>query len=145
LADTPTGWRAYADYLAWQTVEGPTGKSKAYSSMSKGWALGGASFKKTLLQDHAVAEESRAWESDGVREVRELKWQAALDRLLRETPAKEMASHRKSAPWKVSLALRMKESTDASNGWLAERLQMGSAFYLSKHVGLHLKKVKGKA
>ena len=92
-----------------------------------------------------MAEESRAWESHGVKEVRELKWQAVLDQLRREVPAREMTNHRKSAPWKVSLALRMKESTEASNGWLAERLQMGSAFYLSKHVGLHLKKVNGKA
>jgi len=39
----------------------------------------------------------------------------------------------------------MKASTDASNGWLATQLGMGSSIYLSKHVGLARKKVKGKA
>jgi hypothetical protein len=53
----------------------------------------------------------------------------------------------------------MKETTDVSNTWLAERLDMGSAFYVSKHVGLlrrsssgeglrwlgELRRVKGKA
>ena len=145
LADTPAGWRAYADYLAWQLEEGPAGKSKAYVSMSQGWALGGKGFKQTLLQDQAVAADTRAWESTGVREVREAKWQAVLDRLRQRIPAKEAQDQRKSAPWKVKLATQMKAATDASNGWMAAQLDMGSGFYLSKHVGLARRKVKGKA
>ena len=145
LADTPAGWRAYADYLAWQLAEGPTGKSKAYVSMSRGWALGGKGFKQTLLQDQAVAADTRAWESNGVREVREAQWQAVLDRLRQGVPAKETQDQRKSAPWKVKLAAQMKTATDASNGWLAAQLGMGSGFYVSKHIGLARNKVKGKA
>jgi hypothetical protein len=45
----------------------------------------------------------------------------------------------------VKLTTQMKAATDASNGWLATRLGMGSAVYLSKHVGLACRKVKGKA
>ena len=145
LADTSAGWRAYADYLSWQLEEGPTGKSKAYVSLSKGWALGGKGFKQTLLQDQAVATDARAWESDGVREVRETKWQMVLDRLRQQVPAKETQDQRKSAPWKVQLAAQMKTTTDASNGWLATQLAMGSGFYVSKHIGLARNKVKGKA
>lgn len=145
LADTPAGWSAYADYLAWQLEEGPAGKSKAYVSMSQGWALGGKGFKQTLLQDQAVAVDTRAWESTGVREVREAQWQTVLDRLRRQVPAKDTQDQRKSASWKVKLATEMKATTDASNGWLADQLDMGSAVYLSKHVGLAARKVKGKA
>ena len=145
LADTSAGWRAYADYLSWQLEEGPTGKSKAYVSLSKGWALGGKGFKQTLLQDQAVATDARAWESDGVREVRETEWQMVLDRLRQQVPAKETQDQRKSAPWKVQLAAQMKTTTDASNGWLAAQLGMGSGFYVSKHIGLARNKVKGKA
>ncbi|MDQ5977311.1 MAG: Transposase [Verrucomicrobiota bacterium] len=136
LADTPAGWRAYADYLAWQTAEGPAGKSKAYVSMSKGWALGGKDFKQALLKDQAVAVEARAWESQGVKEVREARWQAALDRLVVEIPKADRENRRKSAPWKVRLALLMKDTTDVTNDWLARQLDMGSGFYVSKHVGL---------
>jgi hypothetical protein len=40
----------------------------------------------------------------------------------------------------------MKAATDASNGWLAAQLGMGSGTYLSKHVGLARRTgVKGKA
>jgi putative transposase len=145
LADSPAGWRVYADYLAWQMAEGPAGKSQAYVSMSRGWALGGKEFKQALLQDQAVAAETRAWESDGVQEVREARWQAALDALLGTLSKTEKADPRKSAPWKVKVALRLKETTDVTNGWLAERLDMGSGFYVSKHVGLAKRKVKGKA
>ncbi len=145
LADTPAGWKSYAEYLGWQATEGPVGKSKAYVSMSKGWALGGTGFKQALLQDHAVAVDARAWESKGVREVREAKWQEVLDRLSRAVPAKDKLDQRKSAPWKIGLAQHMKNSTDAPNDWLARCLGMGSGFYLSKHIGLARRKVKGKA
>ena len=43
---------------------------------------------------------------------------------------------RKSAGWKVAVAAHLKATTDVSNGWLAERLGMGSPTYVSKHVGL---------
>jgi putative transposase len=145
LPDTPAGWRSYANYLGWQLTDGPAGKSKAYVSMSKGWALGGKSFKQALLQDHSVATDARAWESEGVREVREAHWQKRLDGLRKQLAAKTMVDTRKSASWKVQLAGQMKAETDASNGWLAKQLGMGSAVYLSKHVGLARRKVKGKA
>jgi REP element-mobilizing transposase RayT len=145
LADTPAGRRSYADYLAWQAAEGPVGKSRVYVSMSKGWALGGKDFKQTLLQDQAVAAETRAWESKGVKEVREAQWQTELERLRRQIPEAQTRDRRKSAPWKVQLALQMKDRTDARNGWLAAQLDMSSGLYVSKHVGLAKKKVKGKA
>jgi hypothetical protein len=107
--------------------------------------LGGKGFKQTLLRDQAVAADARAWESSGVREVREAQWQAVLERLRQHLPTQQTRDQRKSAPWKVKLAAQMKAATDASNGWLAAQLDMGSPVYLSKHVGLARKKVKGKA
>ncbi len=144
LADTPAGWRSYGDYLAWQAAEGPAGKSKAYVSLSRGWVLGGGEFKRALLQDQALAVESRAWEGEGAREVRAARWKETLEALSRTLTAAEQQDRRKSAPWKVRLALQMKETTDVSNGWLAEQLDMGSGVYVSKHVGL-ARKVRGKA
>ena len=41
--------------------------------------------------------------------------------------------------------VHMTAETDAGNGGLAEQLGMGSAVYLSKHVSLASKKVKGEA
>ncbi|HEX9782541.1 MAG TPA: hypothetical protein VGA56_07385, partial [Opitutaceae bacterium] len=38
--------------------------------------------------------------------------------------------------WKVAVASHLKATTDVTNGWLAQRLDMGSGVYVSKHVGL---------
>jgi REP element-mobilizing transposase RayT len=139
LTDTPAGRHSYDDYLAWQAEEGPAGKSQAYVSLSKGWALGSAGFKQTLVADHALAATMRAWETGSAREVRELEWTEHLARLLREVPLAQRADPRQSAPWKIRLAVRMKASTDASNRWLATQLHVGSPAYLAKLVSLALR------
>jgi hypothetical protein len=157
LPDAAAGWKRYLEYLAWQAAEGPAGKNRAYASLSRGWAIGSDAFKQALLKDEAVLAD--AWESSGAAEVRAGRWSTALDAALRVVPKAAQSEASKSAPWKVALAAFMKETTDVSNTWLAERLDMGSAFYVSKHVGLlrrsssgeglrwlgELRKVKGKA
>jgi putative transposase len=137
LADTPAGWKSYGDYLAWQAGEGPLGTSKAYVSLSKGWALGSAGFKATLIKDHALAAETRAWENQGAREIREEQWRHELERclgLLGKT-MKDTRPERKSAPWKVAIAACLKQKTQASNGWLCEQLHMGTPVGVSQLVG----------
>ena len=134
LADTPAGRRSYGHYLAWQMAEGPAGRSAAYESMSQGWALGGEGFKRSLLREHLVADEIRAWEIGGARQVREGKWRMALEALHSQLAPGVVADSRKSAPWKIAVATKMKESTDADNAWLARELVMGSPRYLAKLV-----------
>ena len=41
----------------------------------------------------------------------------------------------KGALWKAASALRLKETTQASNRWLGERLHMGRPEAVSGHVG----------
>jgi putative transposase len=139
LPDTAAGWKRYADYLAWQATDGPAGKNRAYVTLSRGWALGGPGFKQALLKEHAVAAEARAWESAGVKEVREARWQEALAAAVARLPAQLREARAKSAPWKVAVAAHLKATTDVSNRWLADKLDMGSPFYVSKHVGLLLR------
>ena len=135
LQDDGRGWEAYARYLTWQAAEGPAGKTKAYASLSRGWALGTPEFKQALLKDHAVAAEARAWDSQGVREVRRLRWEQRLAALLAAVPMAEKIATAKAAPWKVAVAARMRQISDVPNAWLAEQLGMGSGFYVSKHTG----------
>jgi hypothetical protein len=89
-----------------------------------------------LLEDHAVAVDARALGSQGVKEIREERWAKALTEALAKVSADARRSTLKSAPWKVEVAAQLKTSTDVSNGWLAEQLDMGSGIYVSKHVGL---------
>lgn len=138
LADTKAGWKSYAAYLTWQASEGPAGRNKAYVTLSKGWALGGQGFKRTLLHDHAITASTRAWESAGAKEIREAQWRQLLDRCLRRlTKTGEQAvTDRKSAPWKIAIAARLKQTSQVSNRWLCEQLHMGTPVAVSQLVGL---------
>jgi hypothetical protein len=159
LADTTAGRAAYASYLDWQAAEGPAGKNKAYANLSQGWALGTEDFKTELVRDYRIAASARALEPGGAAEVRAMRWQEALETAIGRLPASARAAPdaaRKCAAWKVAVAAHLKSTTDASNGWLSGQLDMGTAAYVSKHVGLllrnggpgkkwleELKKVKG--
>lgn len=70
------------------------------------------------------------------REIAEGLWGERLRTYLdalRKTPA-DVAGDRKAASWKVALAASMKRHSTASNPWLAEHLNMGSPFRLSRVV-----------
>jgi len=144
LADTPIGRRKYADYLAWQAVDGPAGRNEAYVSLSKGWALGTKGFKIALIKDHALTANARAWETSGATEIREQQWEESLGKCLRKTGKTLEAARcaRKSAPWKVAIAAEMKQTTQVNNGWIAQRLNMGSGIAVSQYVG-QLRRARG--
>ena len=120
------------------------GKSKAYVSLSKGWALGSAGFKATLVKDHALAALARAWEHQGAQEIREQAWEAMLQRALQVLGQREseLREGPKSASWKVAIATLLKERTQASNPWLARRLRFGRATYVSRLVSSERHKTK---
>ena len=137
LSDTAAGRKKYGAYLAWQALEGPVGRNKAYVSLSQGWALGTKEFRTGLVKDHAVAATTRAWESAGAKEMREQRWEDRLAACLkkRHRSVEEGGIDRKSAPWKVAIAEELKRTTQATNGWIADRLNMGSGRAVSQYVG----------
>lgn len=136
LPDSPAGRRCYRDYLEWQAEEGPAGKSRAYANLSRGWALGSHEFKAALVREHNLAPYVRALEISGAREVNALRWSESLARALRalrRTTAESIHAP-KSAEWKLAVAAWMKSHTDASNGWLAEALNLGAPAALSRNL-----------
>jgi putative transposase len=136
LADTPAGWRSYANYLWWQAEAGPEERIKAYASLSRGWALGSREFKAALVKEHQLAAHARAWESVGAKEVRALQWETALRRALHAVQQSEVtaAATKKSADWKLAVATWMKAHTQASNSWLGQKLHMGTPAAISRNL-----------
>jgi len=133
---SPPDWECYANYLAWQDLEGPAGRSEAYVNLSRGWAIAGADFKADLLRDHSVGAETRAWEQGGASEIRELRWHRALAKALAvsgKTP-EEIFSSPKSAAWKLAIATCLKRHTQVSNGWLGRHLYLGHATCCSSNL-----------
>jgi putative transposase len=144
LPDTPDGWQAYERYLAWQAERGPAGRNPAYQKLSRGWVIGSKTFRHEQAERHRLAGETGTEGlSTATVEARERKWAAALETALADVASDERADARKSAPWKVAIAVKLKAQTDVTNRWLAEKLSMGSPIYVSKHVGLAQRRVGG--
>ena len=98
--------------------------------LCRGWLIGGPGFLESLLGGTVEVSEldrvARTMERDAV-ETEEL-WSTLLDRLLsaRSRNRLELATARKSAPWKLEIAHDMKRTTGASNRWLAQSLNLGT-------------------
>lgn len=136
LRDTPAGRKRYLAYLGWLSADDAAKSRLSFDRMSKDWALGTREFKKDLIRDHKeLAEELRA-HPEGAREIAEDVWNERLAGYL--TPVKkserDVRAAAKGEPWKVAVAAAMKTTTTASNPWLAEQLNMGSPFRLSRLV-----------
>ncbi len=145
LADTPRGRAKYRDYLEWLGREIEQGREQAYLNLSKGWAIGSEGFMAEVSATYEKVDE-QTWDGTSKRQWRERQWDRYLAKLLAGMRARHRKDERPSARWKAQLALKMKVATDASNGWLAEKLRMSSPTFVSKQVGLarQWEKVKGK-
>lgn len=141
LSDTPAGWRRYIDYLALLDEEDQRRRDDRYGRLSRGWLIGSDEFRDQMRQQYAaVGGKERNLALAGAdrashREIRALAWEDTLVTLaaaakvdLTKLPAK------RSAPEKVLLAAVMKQATSVSNGWLADRLQIGLAATVSQYV-----------
>jgi putative transposase len=138
LTDSLAGRRSYQEFLEWQAAEGPAGRSKAYVNLSRGWALGSREFKAALVQDLGVVADPRALEYHGALEVKQQRWASVLAAALQEMrkTRRDISNDRKSAPWKLVIAARMKRGSDVSNHWLAANLNLGTPAALSHNLTL---------
>ena len=130
------GLAAYQSFLDWQAREGPAGQTALYECLSRGWALAGEDFKKELLRDREVAGLAKGWEAEGGEQLRKQQWKQQLNdgmRRLGKTSA-DLTADRKSAPWKIALAVNLRSATQASNAWIAANLNMGQASSVSAFV-----------
>jgi len=106
------------------------------ATFSKGWMVGSPAFKKELLWEHRHL--AAAWER-GDEEATELAtavWEERIRTCLAALGKNDeaVAEESKGAGWKVAIAATLKSSTTATNPWLAQRLNMGSPFRLSRLV-----------
>jgi hypothetical protein len=104
----------------------------AFEKMCRGWALGTKSFKRGLLESEGLLKEgsfeSLRLEGRELREANELRWENLLERMLSTLQKNDNAisSEKKSAQWKVWIAVVLKSHTAATNVWIADKLNMGA-------------------
>jgi REP element-mobilizing transposase RayT len=141
LADAPVGWKCYREYLLMLAEEDPTERERRFGKLSTGWAVGSEEFRRELIEDLRqqgadLQQAERLGESAGERQaLREEIWEERLSVAASAAglePAK--LGPKKSSREKVLLATALKTATDVSNGWLCERLQMGTPASVSQFV-----------
>lgn len=136
LNDSRAGWNHYGKYLAWLSEDEPARKRMEFERMSRGWAIGTKGFHKTIVGDEKELRTRFKLNQAEIREARELRWEAGLEQALEQLgkTAAQIAEDRKAAPWKVAIAALLKGHFTCTNGWIAERLTMGTGTGVSRYV-----------
>ncbi len=134
-SDKPAGRRAYAGALearahACRTEQGRAGLEIEWDALRRGWYVGSAAFKESLLDQLDQATEGKAAASFSGDAVSERDERAALALLGQGLRALKIKSNRlvempKGAMEKRALAWLLKKRTVVQNAWIAERLHMG--------------------
>jgi putative transposase len=137
LADSPSGWRAYNDRLAWLMADEGRQKAAAFEQMSQGWAIGSEDFQENLSLSFQRMQKASDWGGKSMSEINRREWQRLFDKALRALAhnVSNASSQPKAAPWKIAIATWLKQRTGVSNPWLTERLFMGPPDAVSRYVG----------
>lgn len=144
LKDTPAGWRNYVEYLGLLAEEDSKRREERFGRLSRGWMIGSEEFRAALQNDLEVAAgAAQAFELAGAdragqRQLREQHWEKQLQLLAKALGVRlDQLPVQRSAPPKVELAAGMKAICSVSNGWVAQRLNMGKPASVSQYVRRH--------
>ena len=88
------------------------------------------------MEEQKAEALARAWETEGAREIREIKWAYLLGTALRvlDRTTEDLITSRKSAPWKLVIACWLKVRSQAGNRWLARHLHLGIPTGASRNI-----------
>ena len=144
IEDKAAGWREYLELLRQSHTTDSEKIQKRRKRLSRGWCIGSRGYKKALVKDLKESRPLMHLEAREVQEHNELGWETTLEQCLRTLKKKksDIERDRKSAEWKLAIALLLKERTSARNGWIAGRLNMGEFNSLSHNVSIFRREQK---
>lgn len=144
FTDSAAGWKGYLDHLQWLAADTEEQRRQAFDRMSKGWAIGDESWRASMADRFAGDLAPGTLQGAETDELRAARWNAALDQHLAKArrTRPELATAAKGEPWKVALALKLKQETMAPNDWIARNLAMGTPGSLSVYLSSERKKLR---
>lgn len=145
LADTATGRRKYAEYMAARVEEvrhadKPWEADEAWRKIRRGWHVGGEGFRREMLDRLGRALEAGRRSSYAGNEVREHaeacgeKW-IAKGMMALGLVDSDLVELRMNSPEKYALAWLVRRHTGARPAWIKVRLKMGTATGFAYHLG----------
>jgi REP element-mobilizing transposase RayT len=102
-----------------------------FKPVRRGWCLGSEAFRAEMLR-YIEAQGGKWHYGAELRESGEAKAERLIEEALRleGLRAEHLASWRKGHPFKLKLAMKLREQTTVTVAWIAERLAMGSRGHL---------------
>lgn len=127
LSDSRGGWMRYHHHLRMQYSEDPKDIEEIDRAMCRGWCIGSDEFKQSLLKETLGKPEAVRLDRDDLVKLNEARWEALLETFLRalKKDRADAPKEKLSADWKLAIATRLRETSSASNRWIAEKLHMG--------------------
>jgi putative transposase len=136
LTDSAEGWSTYQRELQLLSASPARQQELGFDDISRGWAIGTQGWRNALAKKYSHRALAPGLEAQELKELKAANCEAALCELLlgagRTTT--DAAEDLKSAPWKVAIARSLRETTPASNRWIAEKLHMGAPNSVSKYL-----------
>jgi putative transposase len=128
LEPSPAGWGDYVEHLRALGGDAVRQKEMGFETMSRGWAIGTAGWRKALAKEHAHMALNPGLSAQEARALRESAWLTAFQRVLsvHGKSEEEIDSAAKFAPWKVAVAHQVRQETGAAVSWLCEQLKLGT-------------------
>lgn len=121
------GWSSYLRHLAALAGDTMRQKEMGFETMSRGWAIGTAGWRKALAKEHAALALQPGLPAAERRALQEAAWEESAVKALAAAHRLEadLRNDRKFAPWKVALAAKLR-AEGIPVVWLARRLNLGS-------------------
>jgi hypothetical protein len=151
LPDTSYGRKKYAEYLQWLSTDNKARKEMAFEKMCKGWAVRTKQFKKALIEEakeevdagmdvpgETGSRKMPRYDGETLREANKLRWELVLEQCMKslDKTSENVKKDKKSADWKIMIAVALKHTTSATNIWIADALNMGVPHAVSRYVGM---------
>lgn len=134
--DDQAGLEAYATYLSELAQDEKQWESAGLVGLSKGWAIGTHAWKKALAKAYAQQSVPVGLARDEINELRETRWEAALEDSLKEKgkSVDDLLTKPWKQEWKIALAREIRQNSGASIAWLATHLHLGAATSLRSYL-----------
>jgi REP element-mobilizing transposase RayT len=123
--DSTLGWQRYLQHLAFIGANPDEQKRLGFDQLESGWAIGTDAWRQTLARDYSHLALTPDLSHEEIVDLRETRWRACLDELLRRwrKTEDEIARDAKGAHWKVKLAGRLRLEVGASYPWISTALK----------------------